>query len=959
MMPGIFFIFHCIALFLFFSHESAAQTGYLPRRYDSLVDAGYELMYHNYERSDSLYSEAEQIIKQSGIEDNAVRWIDLLNRRAMNAYYNSKYALTNHYINEAAKDVAKLTKQLQHRHDSLRFALKFTQANLFFSLSRYDDALENFNSVETFIKTWPREHQCKRLFQIIQWQASIYLLKGEYESAINQYIASLMYKDCYSKGEQSWFYLLAYRNLATAYLKKGDTTIGLHYLFKASTNLGKGLRSQGKTATLKTWAIVLYDDFSNYYLGKKNFDSAKFYFKKALPFTKENPNFTWRIYLGLGKIAADEGKFHESRRLLLKSAQLLRNGYGPKRLIVRSYLALARLYKQQGDFPTSLRFAQKALIALTDQEVLDSVNFVSNPTLKSVYAKKEMLITLHQKAELLTAFYDQARDLDLLQHGRETNLLALQLLDSTLNEFTLEKDKVVLGEEAIGIYETSLRIDSELHEKTGDNKYVDEFFEMMDKSKSAVLLNHLKLVKSFSGIPEELQQRQHQLKAELTIAEEDLFEGMSPGEDGLKQRQVLDDLKKAHAQLFAEIKDLYPHYYNLRIANKTITLPEVQSKLLYPQQALIEYFVGDTSIYMVCVSSNTSRIYTAPADSLHEQVSDLRNRIIKGSKILNNGINKKSGKLYQRLVTPWISQLDSRVTSLIIIPHGVLSYIPFEMLSAGEDKEMLLNRFSISYAPSASLLWQQKQMHASGKYFAGFNADYTNKEDLVPLRGALQEVESIQGLFGTYSKVFINSTADLFRKQAPQFKVLHLALHSYVNDEMPLFSRLVFTSSSSSVESEITANDLYGMELHAEMAVLSACESGIGQLKRGEGMMSLSRAFMYAGVPSTVIGLWKVPDQATYLLMERFYGFLKLGQSKDLALSNAKREFIKDHPLMSSPFFWAGFVVNGKTDPVSFMDEPLLSYRKTEIIIITIALVLMSVILYYVISSRLQIRQNG
>ena len=106
------------------------------------------------------------------------------------------------------------------------------------------------------------------------------------------------------------------------------------------------------------------------------------------------------------------------------------------------------------------------------------------------------------------------------------------------------------------------------------------------------------------------------------------------------------------------------------------------------------------------------------------------------------------------------------------------------------------------------------------------------------------------------------------------------------------------------------------MELNADMAVLSACESGIGKVHRGEGMMSLSRAFMYAGVPSTVISLWKVPDQATSLLMKKFYGFLKLGQSKHLALANAKREFIKDNPAMSAPVFWAGFVVNGKTAPV-------------------------------------------
>ncbi|MEX2234074.1 MAG: CHAT domain-containing tetratricopeptide repeat protein [Cyclobacteriaceae bacterium] len=932
-----------------FTYASVAQTQHLPSRYDSLVNAGYELMYDNYERSDSLYSEAELIIKQSGIENNAVRWIDLLNRRAMTSYYNSKYVLTNHYINEAVKAVSQFKKPLQHRYDSLQFALKFTQANLFYSLGRYDDALENFIRVEEFIKTWPREYQCTRLFQIVQWQAAIYSLKGEHESAINQYIASLLYKDCYPKKNEAWFYVVAYRNLASAYFKKGDFTTGLHYLFMAKAKLNSGLKSQAKTTSLKTWAIVLYDDFSNYYLEKKNVDSAKFYYKKALAFTKENPNFTWRVYFGLGVIAEQEGKFKESLTLFLKSKKLLQDGYGPKRNIARTYLALARLYKQEGDFPASLRFAQKALNSLTGQEALDTVNFVSNPTLNSVSSKKEMLITLHEKAELLTAFYDKTKDSRILQNGRETNALALQLLDSTLNEFTLEKDKVILGEEAVRIYETSIRIAHELFEKTGERKYVDEFFTMMDKSKSAVLLDHLKLVKHFSGVPAEVQERQRQLKAELTIAEEDLFEAEARQDDVSKHRQVLNDLKKAHAQLFSEIKNSYPHYYNLRIANQPITIPEVQSNLLNPHQALIEYFVGDTSLYMVYISANTSQIYTASTDSLHHQVTDIRGLITKANKNLNKEVIRKASVLYRKLVAPWISQLDARVTSLVIIPHGVLSYLPFEILGAEEEKDMLLNRFSISYAPSASLLWQQKQMNVSGKAFAGFNADYSQQEMLPPLSGALQEVQSIQDIFGTNSKIFINATADVFRKEAPWYKVLHLALHSYINDEKPLFSRLVFTTPSTSVKGEVTANDLYGMELNAEMAVLSACESGIGPLHRGEGMMSLSRAFMYAGVPSTVISLWKVPDQATSLLMTKFYTFLKLGQSKDLALSNAKREFMKDNPLMSSPIFWAGFVINGKTAPVSLVNEPSISYRAAERIIIAIALVFISAVVYYLI----------
>jgi CHAT domain-containing protein len=134
------------------------------------------------------------------------------------------------------------------------------------------------------------------------------------------------------------------------------------------------------------------------------------------------------------------------------------------------------------------------------------------------------------------------------------------------------------------------------------------------------------------------------------------------------------------------------------------------------------------------------------------------------------------------------------------------------------------------------------------------------------------------------------------------------------------------------------------MELNAEIAVLSACETGLGKLHRGEGMMSLSRAFMYAGVPSTVISLWKVPDQSASILMTKFYQFLKNGERKDDALRLAKLEFIEDHPEMSHPFFWAGFIVNGKTDAVSFSyfkeSELMSAAIITLIVLVTIAIIL-------------------
>ena len=117
---------------------------------------------------------------------------------------------------------------------------------------------------------------------------------------------------------------------------------------------------------------------------------------------------------------------------------------------------------------------------------------------------------------------------------------------------------------------------------------------------------------------------------------------------------------------------------------------------------------------------------------------------------------------------------------------------------------------------------------------------------------------------------------------------------------------------------DLFAIELYGMQLKSDLAVLSACETGMGTLHKGEGIMSFSRAFAYAGVPAAIISLWKVPDKATSMIMVKFYTYLKEGHRKDVALQLAKTEFVKEYPQMSHPFYWSGFVLTGNNKEIPF-----------------------------------------
>ena len=138
-------------------------------------------------------------------------------------------------------------------------------------------------------------------------------------------------------------------------------------------------------------------------------------------------------------------------------------------------------------------------------------------------------------------------------------------------------------------------------------------------------------------------------------------------------------------------------------------------------------------------------------------------------------------------------------------------------------------------------------------------------------------------------------------------------MHSNLHESHPEFSSLNFYGEPNN---QLFISELYNESLDADLAVLSACDTGSGFYENGEGVISLSRAFSYAGVPSTVVSLWKVDDEATAKIMMYFYEHLKLGETKDEALKNAKLDYLKhtDDDLLKHPYYWSGFVLSGNTD---------------------------------------------
>ena len=294
-------------------------------------------------------------------------------------------------------------------------------------------------------------------------------------------------------------------------------------------------------------------------------------------------------------------------------------------------------------------------------------------------------------------------------------------------------------------------------------------------------------------------------------------------------------------------------------------------------------------------------------------------------------------RLYQMLIEPAASMLPER---LIIIPDGILEYVPFEALLKEAARPgarpftsypFFIRDHQVSYAHSAGLLHEMRNTsyQAPRQWILAFAPAFQDAPDqeqslasrrrnLGRLVSNVKEVQSIKSLLRTRIFKGDDATRERFLADAPYYSIIHLATHAKANDEEGEYSYLAFTEISDTLQNELLyARDLYSMRLQAEMVVLSACESGVGELRRGEGVISLARGFSYAGAKSLVTTLWRVSDRESAALMELFYRHLKEGEPKDRALREAKLQFINQPGQgRAHPFFWAAFVLSGDMAPI-------------------------------------------
>ncbi len=595
---------------------------------------------------------------------------------------------------------------------------------------------------------------------------------------------------------------------------------------------------------------------------------------------------------------------------------------------------LADNYTALHQFDTALLHYQKALINLTNnfrtEDIFQNPN--SKDTTLFIYSNPDMIRVLHLKATTAHQYYQQNNNQKYLTLANQTYQTAFDFHDQLQKDISTENSRLFQAKNIVPYIENALKVAYELQENGQDIS--ESAFRFMEKNKATVLLQSMNEADAlqFANLPDSLVEQEKDLKIALTYHNKQLNELTASAEN--KQEidrltNVLFDEKQQYQQLITDLENNYPDYYRLKYQQNQTQLNEVQQSL-DNQTAILEYFVGEEVIYLLLISTDHTHLYRVnKPDNWNQTIQHLRQSITNVYQAEKALFTTNARQLSRLLVDPVLCDLSTAIKRLQIIPDAELNYVPFEvLLTADTDKtniqyknlNYLLKEKSIAYTYSAALWLETRETHDplfnQPKTSYGGYAPRYNNQTYSDLPIARETVKVLANALSGQSYINEEAVISNFLNDQNHYNMLHLATHGVLNDENPLNSYMAFSPAENY---KLYAYDLYNMKINSDLTILHACNTGSGELQKGEGVMSLSRAFTYAGCPSLVMSLWQIPEESTSEITKLFIEYLQNGLTKDVALQQAKLAYLDSaKQTLDTPAFWAGLVATGNLEAMDF-----------------------------------------
>ena len=528
------------------------------------------------------------------------------------------------------------------------------------------------------------------------------------------------------------------------------------------------------------------------------------------------------------------------------------------------------------------------------------------------------------------------------------------LIQRARMEISSDESKIQLAQLEYSTFEKTIESAYLVYDLNKKDEYLELAFNNSEQLKSSAVFDKIStdLAQENSLIPDSLVELENKLNNTISIYNEKIYEESSLEEpDSLLIQEYNDkvfDASRQRDELNRYLEENYPDYYDLKYSKKMLSIDEIQQQL-QKKEAVLEYVLNESdsiSELYTFVITRDSRVFHRQliTTEMKNSMEYIFNFMTTPNYLFTQNEDSKqfclsANDMYTLLIQPFHNQIKNK--NLTIIPDGKLNYIAFDgLLKTIPDTgqmidfsklDYLVREFNVNYANSVNILMKHRnsQRNLRNRILA-FAPEYHSEKielsnasyTLMPLPGVQKEVDAIAKTVTTDIYRGSAATEENFRQLSARYDILHLAMHAYINDSLPAYSRLAFSPVDNEEDLQkdgwLNTADVYNLDLqNVRLTVLSACNTGIGKMQKGEGLMSLARGFLYAGCPSIVMSLWEVEDNAGTQIMTSFYKNLKSGKTKDEALRSAKIEYLENaNSRLAHPHYWMSFKSIGDNSPV-------------------------------------------
>jgi len=820
-----------------------------------------------------------------------------------------------------------------------------------------------------------------------------YTQLGQFDNAINTLSRSLDIQLA-TFGKNHLNTANTYNSMAKLFFDRGDFNEAIDYGIEAQ-RIRLAINGKSDPALLST-----YSELASYYREIKQHPAELEMLNSAVEIArtvrKDNPNLI-SLYSRLVLHLINREQFEEADNILEQMEALILKLVDRNHPVYGDLIALkSKKLKAQGQFTESLKGYQQSLKLLSSRlsphnvkqvsrridlgeafhsvDMFDSALFYFDQAL--TFARNDPEPDPNQVVDFDDIYHPLLYTTAMVQKARVFRKMSKQESQTAhlKKSLTFYQDAIIVFEgsrnrlisKQVGsslfqlegtIYEEATDVCFTLFKLTGDNQYMDAFFQLSERSKGYIFLREISQKQSlrFGNVPDSLVEQNLDQISELRYLANLSRNAIQRNqlETAKKYRDKYFSAKTRHDSLYQIIAREYPDFYGLRYRPEVLSLEEAKQSLNSKGPGILSFVVNKENLFIQLITPQGQWLekVSAPA-SLAADIAKFRKSyadyafISDSTAVSNQLFIEKGNQLYQQLISPVAAGLAS-VENLVIVPHEGLYDLNFELLLSKKidgsfkykDLPYLLKQHSITYTNSYTVHHKLQRLKTSPgtRIFGGFATDLLATNNQLEARNmanvavrspgysakaTLTEVSEIAGLLNGDSFLNEEATEGNFKDLSNNYQILHLAMHGDVDNRNQNNSALIFSEEpDGSEDGLLTVDEIYRMRLKSDLVVLSACNTGYNDLTiNGEGMMSMSRGFMFSGVPAMVMSLWSIPDETTAQIMVGFYENLNNGDSKPEALRSAKLNFLaaNQEEFYDHPFFWAGLSHTGNTRAMSF-----------------------------------------